>query len=461
MVTNMKEKWKTLWLWLKKRWWLPVLGVLALIVIAISTQERPVEVESIAVKPGLVREFLLEEAKTRLDKEYLLTLPLAGEIPRLKLEVGDWVEAGDTLLTLRRFARSQELTALRAQSQEIRARNEGVSTQMPTPEDLATARNQITAAQNQWHQAQEQKSARELELAELEHTLQRQENLREAGAISQSQLDETRKQVKVLQKTVQQDFLSLQTAEKNLENSKLALEKLKRQRSEQAYLHRVYGAQSSQLGSQIALKQDELQRSRLIAPVSGPVLEIYAPNAGLLNAGAQILKLGDPHSLEVETDLLSEDIHRVKVGQSAEISGKALDDQILKGKVKRVYPSGFTKISALGVEQQRVKVLIALPPGQHHLLPGTRVDARIITAAKAQTLRIPERALFKQDNLWHVFKIQDGRLHLQAVKIGLKNEDWAEVLSGLKAGDQVVSRLENSFKDQQKAKAIPAKAIPE
>lgn len=435
------------WQWLKKRWWLAAVALGVGLLVWLSSREQPVPVELATVESGQVREFLLEEAKTRLDEEFLLTLPVAGEVPRLQLEVGDWVKAGDSLLTMRRFARGQELAGLQAQVRELQARDRGVNTQMPTPEDLSTAQNQIATARHQLAQAETSKAATEVELATAEKQLQRHQSLTREGALPPSQLDETHKQVALLQKRVQQDFLNLQAARESLQNAQLAAQKLQRQRKDQGYLHAVYDAQSSQLASQIALKQDELRKGRLIAPISGPVLEVFTPHAGVYPAGTQMLKLGDPGSLQVETDLLSEDIYRVKVGMRAEISGKALQDRILTGQVSRIYPSGFTKISALGVEQQRIKVMISLPAtARTQLRPGTRVDARIITAAKAQTLRIPERALFKQDNQWQVFKLVAGRLQLQPVSIGLKNEDWAEISQGLHAGDQVVSKLENQLK---------------
>ena len=446
-----------LWSGLKKRWWWGILLVIGVGIYFVSAQEKPFEIEAFTVEEGEIKEFLLEEATTRLDEEYTLTMPVAGEIPRIKFKVGDTIASGETILNLRRFARHQELLALQAQIQEVNAHNQGANFQVPGREDYTTAQNQVDTAQNQYIQSQHQKSSREIELAQLEKNLQRHERLLLENAVSLNQVEELRKQVKLLQQAVQQDFISIQSAKKNVESALLALNKLKRTAKDQTYLHRVYGAQKKQLGSQIALKQDEIQRSRLTAPISGPILEVYAPDAGLLNAGAPLLKIGDPKSLLVETELLSEDIYKVLVGQTAEISGKALNNQIILGQVQRIYPQGFTKISALGVEQQRVKVIISLPPSKQSLKPGTRVDARIITAAKPLTIRIPERALFKQDKTWNVFKIVDQRLQLQAVTIGLKNEDWAEIVSGLQSGDQIVSRLENNLKPNQKVKELVKK----
>lgn len=441
----MKQKLLALWNWLRKRWWW-ALGLLAIALIFVfSSQEQPLSVEISQVSSGEVRQFLLEEGKTRLDDEYILTLPLAGEIPRINLKVGDQVALGQPVLTMRRFGRNQELAGLRAQQRETQARTRGIVTQQPTPEDEKMARAKIAQAQNQLEIIQNQRAVQEIELANQERTLERQQNLLEARAITQEQYELSQKQVDVLRKQIQQFQLQSQNTRQELNSAQAALQKLARNRRDQEYLKDVYAAQEAQLGSQLTLKQDELQRSLLRAPVAGPVLEVYTPNAGLQPAGAQILRMGDLNSLMVEADLLSEDMYAVKAGQRAEISGKALQDKILVGRVFKIYPSGFTKLSALGVEQQRIKVLVQVP--RLALRPGTRVDVRIITAAKARTLRIPERALFKQDGKWHVFKLDaQQRAQLQPVEVGLKNEDWAEITKGLQAGEQIVSQLENQLK---------------
>lgn len=432
---------------LKRRWWMPV-GILVIGgVTALSMQEQPLEAEVAIIGLGPVEQFLLEEGKTRLDQEYTLTLPVAGEIPRLKLEVGDWVKQGQVVLTLRRFDRTQQLAGLKAQVQEVTARQQGIVAQIPTPEEEQMAQGNIREAQNQLAQARQQASAQQLELQQRERTLERQQRLYAEQTISQAEYEETTKQVAVLRKQVQQAQLQIAQAQQGVSNAQLALAKLQRNRRDQQYLKGVYQAQAQQIASQIALKQDELQQGVLRAPISGPVLEVFTPQAGLQAAGTAVLKLGDPQSLSVEADFLSEEIPQVKTGMPAEISGKALGDKKVMGQVSRIYPSGFTKISALGVEQQRVKLLVRAPLPQIQVRPGTRVDVRVITAAKTKAVRIPERALFKQDGQWHVFKVNGTeRAELQAVTLGLKNEDWAEITHGLQAGDRLITQLENALK---------------
>lgn len=431
--------------WLRKRWWIPALLGVAVLLGVLSHQEKPFTAEVATVARGEVRQSVLEEGKTRLNQEYVLTLPVAGEIPRLGLEVGDWVQRGQPLLTLRRYAREQELAGLAAQQRELLARQQGVVTQQPSREDEAAAQSRIRAAEANLIALHQQQAAQTAELAQLERDASRQQRLQAEGASTVAQLEAIRKQVEVLRHQLAAAAAQQRSGRESLIQAQAELAKLGRTRRDQAYLHRVYAAEADQLRSQQALKQDELQHTVLRAPVAGPVLEVYAPNAGLQPAGAQILRLGDPHSLMVETDLLSEDVPAIHIGQRAELLGKALGDQPAIGSVARIYPSGFTKLSALGVEQQRIKVLVKAPDLQ--LRPGTRLDVRIITAQRPQAIRIPERALFKQDNLWQVYKLDATRhARLQPVTVGLRNEDWAEITHGLQPGDRIITQLENALK---------------
>ena len=204
------------------------------------------------------------------------------------------------------------------------------------------------------------------------------------------------------------------------------------------YRRAAYQAQIEQINSQIALLEDELRRSEIRSPASGPVLEIYNEDEQVLAAGTPIMKIGDLATLTVEADILSEEIERVRVGQDVELHGGALADRTVGGSVLRIYPAGFEKISSLGIEQQRVKVVVAFDNSELELRPGLRVDVRIITDRREDALLVPERALFHIEGRWHVFKVESGAARLAEVRLGLRGEEFAEVASGLEEGDLVV-----------------------
>lgn len=453
-----QAKFQTAFKTLKKKWWIPALLLAGGGIAALSLQEPVQKVETVKVIKAKVQQFILEEGKTRLEQEYSLTLPVAGEISRLPWQEGDQVEAGQILLQLDRSGRSLEMAGLRSRLDEIQAQSRGIQSQKPKASEIATARAQIAQTALQRKQMQSAREAQEAELQQLMRQLARQETLYKEASVTLASLEELRKQAIVMRKQAQQALLEEAKAAQGLRIAELNLQRLLQSQSDPDYLHRVYAAQAAQVRSQLAQKQDDLAKTVLRAPVSGPILDILQRDATLLPAGTVILKQGDLSSLAVEVDLLSEEMFQIKLGQPVEISGKALQDRVVIGKVARIFPAGFTKLSALGVEQQRVRVIVKAPPEKLPLRPGTRVDAKIITAEKQHVPVIPERALFKQDGQWQVFKIVAGRAQLQAVKVGLKNDDQAEILQGLKAGDLIISELETSLKAGSKVESGPSKA---
>ena len=167
----------------------------------------------------------------------------------------------------------------------------------------------------------------------------------------------------------------------------------------------------------------------------------------MLEAGSMLLKIGDLESIEIECDVLSEEVSRVHVGNKVLISGKALQGRTLEGTVTRIYPAGFMKISSLGVEQQRVRTLIGFDNAEARLRPGTSVDVEIVTAEAVDVLAVPDRAVFRYEGGWAVFTVEGGRAKLTPVKVGLRNEDWTQILDGIAPETVVVSELKNDLED--------------
>ena len=141
-------------------------------------------------------------------------------------------------------------------------------------------------------------------------------------------------------------------------------------------------------------------------------------------------------------------------GNAVEITGKALEDKTAIGTVTRIFPSGFKKISALGIEQQRVRVLIGFDNGEPGLRPGTSVDVRIITAEHDDVVAVPERAVFRREDGWALFVVHDGRARLTQVETGLRNDDWVEISRGLEAGETIVGTPKNELEDGMQVTAL-------
>jgi HlyD family secretion protein len=178
----------------------------------------------------------------------------------------------------------------------------------------------------------------------------------------------------------------------------------------------------------------------LTAPVGGTVLRVHRESAGAIGPGEPILELGDSGALEVVVDLLSADAVRVPAGAEASIRGWG-GEAVLGARVRRVEPSGFTRVSALGIEEQRVNVILD-PTGDvdgwSALGDGFRVEVRIVIERVSDVVRVPTGALFRRGDGWAVFRADGNRLIETEVGIGRRSQAEAEVVSGLEPGDRVV-----------------------
>ena len=220
--------------------------------------------------------------------------------------------------------------------------------------------------------------------------------------------------------------------------------------------NKVLSAQQAEAEVRRQQVLEDKQRGTMRSPVDGVILKRSITNERLLTAGATLMEIGRPEDLEIEADVLSLDVVDAKKGDPVAIYGPAVGrpaDRSIPGTVDRIYPAGFTKISSLGVEQQRVKVIIRFDPdvlgrllAKRDLGVGYRVRVRIFTAEKPQALVAPRNALFRAtDGNWRVYAIRGGRAYIQKVEVGLINDERAEITKGLSEGDQVVLAPESNL----------------
>jgi HlyD family secretion protein len=183
-------------------------------------------------------------------------------------------------------------------------------------------------------------------------------------------------------------------------------------------------------------KHGPLAAFPIVAPIAGRVLKLVRDSAGPVAAGAPLLELGDPRALEVVVDVLSADAAKITPGMRVELGGWG-GDRPLAGHVRLVEPAGFTKISALGVEEQRVNVIVALDDGAPALGDGFRVDARIILW-HGDALIVPASAVFRDHDRWAVYAVIAGVARLVPVELGHRGRTDVEIAAGLSIGDIVV-----------------------
>ncbi len=413
--------------------------------VALVGQALPVEMEAASVVT--VREYVTDDAKTRLADEYIVDMPVSGTLKRMTLEVGDEVEEGRVVAHIDPYDLKQEILQIEARIAQKRADVAGVDVAKPKEEDIASAKLHVTEKADLLEIASKTRAVIGINYDEAERSYNRAKGLLETGTASESFFDEAEMRYRGLSKDRERTKLEEDAARKALEQAVLARERLLNSIDDNEYQRERFEAEIDMLKAQLAMFHENLGKTRITSPVSGPVLEKFEEDQRVLLAGTPLLKIGDLESIEIECDVLSEEVSRVRVGNTVLISGKALQGRTLEGTVSRIYPSGFMKISALGVEQQRVRTLIGFDNSDVGLRPGTRVDVDVITAEAVDALAVPDRAVFRHSGGWALFVVEGGRAALTPVKVGLRNEDWAQILEGVTPETVVVSELKNDLVD--------------
>ena len=371
-----------------------IIGAGAVLLLFNALRPAPLAVEIGTVKHGPLTVSVLEEGKTRIRHRFLITPPVAGYLNRVPLRQGDKIEAGKTVLAT---IQPQPASFL-----DPRARAE------------AEARVKAAEATKMQRETQIDRATAALDLANKE--LVRARDLKKSGAIAVKEWDTTENQVNILTRELHTAEFGLQVADFEMAQAKAVLTQVQTPATENA---------------------DPL---KIISPITGYVLNVYEESARMLTAGTQIMEIGDTNDMESEIELLSSDAVGVQPGADASIEewgGSAP----LRGKVTVVEPGGYTKVSSLGVEEQRVKVRIdfvdPLPPGMT-LGDRFRVEARIVTWKGDNILQVPTGALFRRGGDWMAFIYEGGKARQVKVEITHNNGVAAEVRSGLKEGQQVL-----------------------
>jgi len=416
---------------------------------------RRVVVETSVARVGNIREFIDEEGRTRLPRTYLITMPITGRIEAIDLEEGATVKKGQVVARL--VPRDLQLAVDQARAAVERLEASIRETADVTVEETAYQQAlqfvKSTAASVQ--AALERTVAGKAKLEYALRDLDRVRRLAAGGARTQDDLE--RAELAAVQSDVEykQDRLihaamlavaaatdlTPQMVRQYIERKKLTLAVLEKQKAEaEAHLQKVL------------LEQ---QRGTMTSPVDGVVLQRMMSDERYLAAGTPLLEIGRLDDLEVEADVLTLDVVAAKVGDRAEIYGPTIGRNAAAGYVARIFPAGFTKISSLGVEQQRVKVIIRFAQEdlkrlltEQRLGVGYRVRVRIFTAEKEQALLVPRSALFRAaDNTWQLFAVRQGRAKLLDVKVGLMNDEVAEITEGLAPEESVILAPESSLED--------------
>lgn len=336
-----------------------------------------------------------DEAKTRVRHVFTVSAPLAGKVLRTSRHVGDEVAADETVVAI--------MQPTTPSFHDAR-----------THEELLAA---LAAAEAGVKLAEAEVRRVDAALAFARTELQRAELLIRTDAISLKALDKAR--------------FDVQTNEAGLASTKAQLEVRRNERAS------VAARLTTPSGSDA--RSDSSCCIQIRAPVTGRILKIIQESEAVVPAGAPLIEIGDPYDLEVVADLLSTDAVQIKQGAAVKIDGWG--GKPIGARVVRVDPAGFTKVSALGIEEQRVRTTIDFvepPETWSQLGHDYRVIVHVTTWKGDNVLTVPVGALFRKDDNWAVFAVANGRARTTPVQIGQRNSRFAEILSGLGEGDRVV-----------------------
>lgn len=389
----MKFQWKRI-LWI-------VLGLVAVGLIVVAMLPKAIPVETVVTRRGDLQVVVEAEGETRVVDRFTVAAPVTGRLSRVELDAGDSLAPGDLIATI-----------------------------APPPLDLMQQSElsaRIDAAEANVKAAAAAVDRVRVELAQAERERDRLRGLLAIGSIPAHDLE---------------------LAEKGVESAKTEME------GAEARLRGATSDVQVVRSGRLALGGEGASRLvKITSPVAGRVLRVMERDARLVAAGTPIIGIGDPSALEVVVDVLSSDAVAIPDHASIEIVGWG-GDTTLHARVKYIEPSAFTKVSVLGIDEQRVNVVAELLDHPSELGDGFRVDARIITWQGTNVLTIPTSALFRSGSDWSVFVIADNRARRRTVRLGHRGTFEVEILDGLGDGDVVIEHPSDKIEEGVEVKRM-------
>ncbi|MEQ5802283.1 HlyD family efflux transporter periplasmic adaptor subunit [Halomonas sp. H10-9-1] len=402
---------KPLQRWIRRlAWSLLAVGLLALL--AWALRPAPVAVSVARVEVGPFVDSISEEGRTRLRDTWNVSVPIAGYLQRVTLEVGDPVERGQVLFRLEPSPAPALDPRSRQQAEDI----------------LHAAEARLRAAEAILETARAERRFTEAEF-------ERYQTLHRRNLVSGTDLDQRRSQRDRQRAVERAAAFGVEAARFEVESARAVL-----------------AVSSGQRGD---IEHPELE---VRAPIDGTVLSRYRCCEGSVAAGEPVLELGSLDTLEVQVDLLSMDAVRVRPGMAVRFTGWG-GEVPLAGRVRRIEPAGFTRVSALGVDEQRVPVIVdfseAPIPAALGLGSGFRVDAEFLVWQADEVLQLPTNALFRTAGQWSVFRVEAQRARRIAVTPGRRSGLVTQVLAGVEEGDHVIVHPGERIEDGTRVEVDP------
>ncbi len=370
------------------RWgiWTIAIALIGALVFFMQPPPAQVEVAAVEMRPFVMA--VADQGRTRAHNPYIVAAPLAGRLLRAQLDEGDRVQQGQVIAQI----------ALQPQDQRT----------------LAVEQANLAAAEAHLHAEQATPAETEGVLARAERELERRQELLKNRLASMEEAE-----------AFQQAVI---TAEARMHSAQAAVE---------AARANVESVRSRLLGSSSADGAGQSNLEAILAPADGTIPRVLEESERVVVPGTPIFEISNQDSIEVVVDLLTQDAVSVMPGDAVQISGWG-GSYFLNGRVRYIEPAAFTKFSALGVEEQRVNVIIDLLDAPENLGAEYRVEVSIVVSESPSELTVPASALFQRADGWNVFVVDRQQTALRAIEIGNRNKDYAQVVSGLVAGEIVI-----------------------
>jgi HlyD family secretion protein len=349
-----------------------------------------------------------EEARTRVRDRFVVSAPVPGFLKRIDFEVADTVK------------KNQDIAVL-----------EPLRSTVLDPRSRAEAGARIAAARAALETAKERARAAAADSEYARQHLARTRNLFEGGYVSRDDYDQAEAAAKKADAVKDSSEAGVSAARAELDRAQSVL--------------RYSGAvQKDGAGGTVVLR----------SPAAGSILKLHRKSEGAVNAGDPIMDIGNPRSLEVKAEVLSAQAVKVRKGMRV-LFERWGGPSVLEGRVRVVEPAGFTKVSSLGVEEQRVLVIVDFtspPDVWQGLGDGFRLDASFIIWEGKDVPQVPESALFRKGDGWAVFAIEDNRAKLREVKVGRRSGIAAEIIAGIPEGSTVITHPDDAVRDGAKVR---------
>lgn len=447
------------------RWMIVVAGLLLVAAGLAGWQyvASAVPVETTSLARGTIEEFIEERGTTRLAHTYDITMPVNGRLEKIDLAEGDTVAENQVVARIAAVDLENEVAEAQAAVDRLTAslaENDDHSVEMRTKEQaeqfVDSMKHTVNAAA-----ARKIASAKQVEFAQK--FLTRAQELRQRDANTVEDVEKADVEYVERQVAYQTDVLTWQASQSILIATELLPKIIDAYVARKSLTGEVLEKQRAE--ALVRLERAKLNRTRgsMHSPLSGIVLEKNYDDEQFVAAGSALLRIGRLEDLEIAVDVLSQDAGRIEVGTPARIHGlriRGAEPESLNGSVKRIYPQGFTKISSLGVEEQRVKVIVALDEASLALLQESRVGVdyrvrvRLLTAAKPDAVIVSRSAMFRGPvGDWQVFVIRKGRAKRQVIEVGLLNDDHAEMIGGITPADLLIQSPDNYITEGVRVRA--------